>query len=79
MADHYEQIINILKTANPYIDDIEIDTQIIDEGIIDSLQFFFIISEIESRFNITIAQEDMTPENFSSVKSINKLFQKYGL
>jgi len=44
---------------------------LIDSGIIDSLGIMALIGYLEEKFSIEIAGEDLIPENFASVATIN--------
>lgn len=41
-----------------------------DNGIMDSLAMMSVTSHLESFYRITIAEEDLLPENFDTVESI---------
>lgn len=46
------------------------DDNLIENGIIDSLGIQKLIIFLEDNFSIDIADDDLTPENFESVKAI---------
>lgn len=48
----------------------------LDEGIIDSFTIMEIIVEIEEKIGITINPDDITEENFKTIKAIVKLVEK---
>ena len=70
-----EKLINILKDIKPEID-FEKENSLIDDGLIDSFDIIAIISEINEQYNIEIEAEDITPENFNSLESINNLINR---
>ena len=46
------------------------DDSFFDKGIVDSTGILSIINFVEERFNISVADEEMTPENFDSISRI---------
>ena len=53
--------------------DIGDEDDLIDAGVIDSLGIFQLVAFLEERFNISIGDEEITPENFGSVMAIERL------
>ncbi len=70
-----EEILKILNDFRPDID-FQSKTNLIDEGLLDSLDIVNIISEFDSEFDIEIPVEEITPENFNSVQSMKKLIDR---
>ena len=62
----------LLSDLEPY-EEIEVDTELIESGILDSLTIVFLVTQIESKYNITIDESKVIPENFISIKQIVKL------
>ena len=60
----------ILKTSYISEDQINNDTQIFTEGIMDSMGFISIISFIEETFSITIVENELLETNFESINAI---------
>lgn len=56
--------------------DFAFDTNLIQEGIIDSLSVLMVISFVEKSFNVKIEPEDVVLENFQSVNAITSLVDK---
>ena len=52
---------------------INAETQLIKEGILDSLNLFVFITYIEDELDILVDPEDITPENFETLQ-INLIF-----
>lgn len=50
--------------------DVIIDTPLVEEGIIDSMGIMDLLTFIESSFNVTPEEDDLTIENFESVAAI---------
>lgn len=55
------------------------EQKLMTEGIIDSVGLTELISLLEEHYGIEILLEDITSENFDSVKSIYKLLCKKGI
>lgn len=72
-----EQIIGILTELRPEFDFSQ-DIDFIEEGMLDSFDIVALVSELDSRFGISIDGLDILPENFSSVEAIEKLLKKNG-
>jgi acyl carrier protein len=51
------------------------DTDLLDEGVLDSLFLMQLIAFIEVEFNITLDPDDVIPENFESVDRIGAIVQ----
>ena len=49
---------------------------LIDSGILDSLGIMKLILFLEEKFSVKITDEDLIPENFESIQTINLLVQK---
>lgn len=47
--------------------------RLIDNRIIDSLGIFQLVSWLEERFNIEIADDELLPEKFQTIETINEL------
>lgn len=65
-----EQIIKeIIAEINPF-DEFDIDTDLLGEGILDSLTLMLFIENLKDRLGITISVDDATMENFYSIRTI---------
>lgn len=71
-----EKFINLLNDINPEIIS-HSDSNLVDDGIIDSLNIMQIVSGFEKNYGIDFDPDDMIPENFSSANAIWQLLQKY--
>ena len=49
--------------------------ELIESGIIDSLGILKLLAFLESRFSIHIADEELVPENFKSIESIDSFIK----
>lgn len=66
----------ILTEVNPEIlTNKEID--LIEEGILTSLDLISIVAEVEEELQVEIEYEDIVADNFTSYAAIEKLFLKY--
>lgn len=69
---------DILNRVNPEILE-NTDMDLVEEGIIDSLQIMTLVAELEENFRFDFDPDDIMPENFSSPEAIWKTIQKYGV
>ena len=44
---------------------------LMDAGVLDSLRLMDLVPELEKTFGITVEAEDLTPENFDSIRAIS--------
>ena len=70
-----EELLEILKSVRPDVD-FENETELIDEGILDSFNVVSIISEIDDKFDVQIRITELDPENFNSAEAIWNLIQE---
>ena len=57
-------------------DQLKLDTNFFDKGIIDSTGVIELVSFLEETFNISVDDEELIPENLSSLKNIDVFLQK---
>lgn len=72
-----EELIKLLKGIRPDVDFVN-ETELIDEGILDSMDVVSIISEIDDVFGVQIRITELDPDNFNSATAIWDLIQKLG-
>ena len=70
-----EELIKLLKGIRPDVDFVN-ETELIDEGILDSMDVVSIISEIDDVFDVQIRISELEPDNFNSTEAIWNLIQK---
>lgn len=70
-----EKLLSILKNMHPEVD-FDGATDLIGEGILDSLDIVTLITEINSEFDVSIPAEEVVPENFDSAASIWALIER---
>jgi acyl carrier protein len=52
------------------------DTDIIGEGLVDSLAIFKLIAYVEETFGVTIAPDEVLLENFQTLRAVRNLIVK---
>lgn len=69
-----EKLLELLKGIRPDVD-FENETELIDDGILDSFDVVSIISEIDDVFGVQIRITELDPDNFNSVGNLWSLIQ----
>lgn len=64
-----DRILEILKAVKPGVD-FENETNLIEDGILESMQILMIIASIKNEFHVEIKPSQIVPENFSSAEAI---------
>ena len=70
-----EQLLAILSELHPDVD-FENTADLIDDGILDSLDIVTLVTEINSVFDVTIPAEEIVPENFNSAEALMALIER---
>ena len=70
-----EELLEILLEIKPGVD-FEKETNLVDDGILDSLDIISIISEVSEEYDVKIPPEDIVPENFNSAGAMKKLIDE---
>ena len=70
-----QELLEILTDLHPDID-FEQQENLIDDGILDSLDIVSLITEISEQFDVTITAKDIVPENFNSARALYELIQR---
>ena len=70
-----EKLIEILAELHPDVD-FETTEDLIDDGILDSLDIVTIVTEIDDKFGVTIPAEEIIPENFNSANALMALITR---
>jgi len=68
-----ERIVAEFMGGSGSLDD---DTLLVEEEIIDSLGIFLLLGFIKERFGVDVDPEDVTMENFSTIRAITSLVEK---
>ena len=69
------ELLEILNELHPEVD-FETAEDLIDDGILDSLDLVTLITEINDRLDVSIPPEEIIPENFNSAEAIWALVEK---
>ena len=67
----------ILSSLHPEIE-IDRETRLLDDGILDSLDIVTLITDLNDEYKISIGAEDITPDNFQNIDSIERLIRLRG-
>ncbi len=51
------------------------ETDLLESGVVDSLGVLELVTFLQQEFSLAVADEDLTPENFQSVRSIAAFVQ----
>lgn len=70
-----EDLRAILEEIRPDVD-FENETELIDGGVLESMDIVAIVGEIKEAFDVTIGIEQLTPENFNSEEAILELIEQ---
>jgi acyl carrier protein len=70
-----QQFIEVLNRVNPDILE-KPDANLIEDGIIDSLDIMRLVAELEQEFGIDFDPNDVIAENFASAEAMWALVQK---
>jgi len=74
-----EKIMNIITKLIAEIDpslDIEADTNLIEEDIVDSIFIMELIAELEAEFDVEIDGDEIDPDNFESVNTVISMMER---
>lgn len=66
------ELLEILNDLHPDVD-FETEENLIEDGILDSLDIVSLISQIDDVFDVVIPPEEIVPENFNSAKALYAL------
>ncbi len=70
-----DKLLEILNRIKPEVD-FMVCQNLVDEGILDSIDIVSIISEIETEYSIEIDPDEIDPDNFQSAKAIQEMLEK---
>ena len=69
-------LLEILQELRPEHDFTDSE-DFISDGLLDSFDIVTLVAELEERFSIYIDGEDVTPENFMNLKTMEQFLQGY--
>ena len=70
-----EKLIEILTSLHPNVD-FATATDLVDDGILDSLDIVTLVTEIADAFDVTVPAEEIVPENFNSAEALMELIER---
>lgn len=70
-----ETILKLIEDLCP-AEEIDGNSALIDDGIMDSFDVITLVSELNEKFDVEIGAEHIVPENFNSVELIEALIIK---
>lgn len=70
-----DQVTEVLSKIRPDVDFTK-SVNLIDDDHLDSLDIIRLVSELETVFNISISGNDIVPENFNTIESIQSLIER---
>lgn len=70
-----DKLLEILNRIKPEVN-FMVCQNLVDEGILDSIDIVSIISEIETEYSIEIDPDEIDPDNFQSAKAIQEMLEK---
>ncbi len=56
---------------------LDVSTELIEQGILDSMSLLRLIAFLEERFSIQVADEDIVPRHFHNLRAIEELIASY--
>ena len=68
-----EELMEVLSALKP---DFTKETELIDEGLLESFDVITLIAELEDQFGVEIPAEEIVPENFNSAEGIWRLLER---
>lgn len=70
-----EKLLEILTDLHSDVD-FETEENLIDDGILDSMDIISLITEISEEYDVTITAKDIIPTNFNSAKALYALIER---
>ena len=70
-----EKLLEILSSLHPDVD-FSATEDLVDDGILDSLDIVTLVTEIHSEFDVAIPAEEIVPENFNSAEALMALINR---
>ena len=70
-----EELMQILEELRPDVD-FENETELIDNGILDSFDIVALVGELNDTFDIEIKPNNLIPANFNSAKAMMALIEQ---
>ena len=70
-----EKLLVILNELHPDVD-FENEQNLIDDGILDSMDIISLITEISDEYDVTITAKDIIPANFNSAEALDEFIKR---
>ena len=70
-----EKLLEILTDLHSDVD-FETEENLIDDGILDSMDIISLITEISDEYDVTITAKDIIPANFNSAAALYALIER---
>ncbi|MBE6539229.1 MAG: acyl carrier protein [Ruminococcaceae bacterium] len=70
-----EKLLAILNELHSDVD-FENEQNLIDDGILDSMDIISLITEISDEYDVTITAKDIIPANFNSAEALYELIKR---
>lgn len=70
-----EALLEILHSLHADVD-FRTATDLVDDGILDSLDIVTLVTEIHAAFDVTVPAEEIIPENFNSADAIMTMIER---
>ena len=70
-----DELMEILEELRPDVD-FEIETALIDDGVLDSFDIVALVGELNDAFDIEIKPNNLVPENFNSAEAMMALIEQ---
>lgn len=69
-----QELLELLKEVLPNVD-WENEKNLVDDGVLDSIDIITVISEITDEYDVKISTDEMKAENFNSLEAIYEMIQ----
>ena len=70
-----DELMEILEELRPDVD-LENETALIDDGVLDSFDIVALVGELNDAFDIEIKPNNLVPENFNSAEAMMALIEQ---
>lgn len=71
-----DELLNLLQKIKPNVD-FEFEEDLVESGLLDSLDIVAIIDAVQDHFKIELNGKDIDPDNFMSAARIWNMIEKY--
>ena len=70
-----DPLTEFIRTHAPHLAaaDVAEDTPLLEQGLLDSLSLMKLVAFLERRYRLVVPEEEITPDNFTSLAAIRKL------